>query len=341
MCRSVCATGTSGYTLRTAGCIYANSNIVSAGEIAATGTICSTSLVKTPIVCGTTCVVSNRFKAVTGVNGGLLAGTDSVTQTFLNGSSHYRPFLKVEGTYPHIDIIANTSNANHGGTLRFATTIDAKQWVIGTSACDLRWMDIGWACANAHNPHYGIAGLPDQAGGTMMRFTCQGVLINSNNCLVYPNMPVAGSYGLDVRGTARVTGTLTGDGIICAATCVQSPIVCATNVCASGTVCGNVVCAGGTLCSGVYICGLFTCSVILVKSDVICATGCVRTANIDAIGNINVSSSGNICVSSGGLIESPIVCATSCIMLGQCQRIRSKSERKQIFCQFACVWIVI
>jgi hypothetical protein len=208
------------------------------------------SCVQSPIVCGTTCVVTNRVKSTTGNNPGYLAGVDSTTQMYLDSTGNHRPFLKVEGNYPHIDIVASISNINHGGTLRFANTVDNKQWVIGTSACDLRWMDIGWACSSNHNPHYGIAGLPHQAGGTMMRFTCQGVLINSNNCIVYPNMPVAGSYGLDVRGTARVTGTLTGDGIICAATCIKSPIVCGTSCVISGNswlqstcIKGPIVCA--------------------------------------------------------------------------------------------------
>ena len=50
----VCATGTSGYTLRTAGCIYSNSHIVAAGDVVSSGyTVCSTSCVKAPIVCAT------------------------------------------------------------------------------------------------------------------------------------------------------------------------------------------------------------------------------------------------------------------------------------------------
>jgi hypothetical protein len=49
----VCATGTSGYTLRTDGCIYSNSTIVAAGDVVATGTVCSTSCVRSPVLCAT------------------------------------------------------------------------------------------------------------------------------------------------------------------------------------------------------------------------------------------------------------------------------------------------
>ena len=48
----VCATATSGYALRTAGCIYANNSIVSAGNLYGVLT-CGTTCVETPVVCAT------------------------------------------------------------------------------------------------------------------------------------------------------------------------------------------------------------------------------------------------------------------------------------------------
>ena len=53
----VCAAATSGYALRTAGCIYANNSIVSAGNLYGVLT-CGTTCVETPVVCAATCVKS-------------------------------------------------------------------------------------------------------------------------------------------------------------------------------------------------------------------------------------------------------------------------------------------
>jgi len=50
----VCAAGTSGYTLRTAGCIYSNSNIVAASGIYSS-TLCATSCVQTPRITNLSC----------------------------------------------------------------------------------------------------------------------------------------------------------------------------------------------------------------------------------------------------------------------------------------------
>jgi hypothetical protein len=83
-------------------------------------------------------------------------------------------------------------------------------------------------------------------------------------------------------------------GVSCSTNCFMAPVVCATTCVASNC-----------------IAGLWVTGTIQVTSDVFCSTGCVRTPNIQLLGNLNVENNGNICVLTGGCIKAPIVCATT------------------------------
>ncbi len=149
----------------------------------------------------------------TAAAGRIQAGNSS-TDGMLYDSS--RAAVVARGSYPHIELWADVSNSNHGGTLRFGgynngSSGDYKSWHIGTPGSDLYFMDIGYGGSNNSNPHAGIAGLGASYGYsgafTMMRFHNNGN-IGIGNFGTYgslgDNTP---AYKLDIRGNIAVRST--------------------------------------------------------------------------------------------------------------------------------------
>jgi hypothetical protein len=127
-----------------------------------------------------------------------------------------RASLVARGNYPHVELWADVSNSNHGGTLRFGgynngVSGNYKSWDIGTAGSDLYFLDIAYGGDNNANPHAGIAGLGSAYGYTnafnMMRFHNNGN-IGIGNFGTYGTEGNTPAYKLDVRGNGRFTSSL-------------------------------------------------------------------------------------------------------------------------------------
>ncbi|HLP22073.1 MAG TPA: tail fiber domain-containing protein, partial [Chitinophagales bacterium] len=119
--------------------------------------------------------VAGNIRAISSTNPTVSAGSTSVDAMLFDGSGNYRPAVIARGTYPHIELWSDVSNANHGPTLRFGGYDNGssgayKHWVIGTAGSNLYFLDIGYQ-ANSGNPHEGISGY---GGPTIMRLTNSG-----------------------------------------------------------------------------------------------------------------------------------------------------------------------
>ncbi|GJM33962.1 MAG: hypothetical protein DHS20C18_29630 [Saprospiraceae bacterium] len=110
---------------------------------------------------------------------------------------HDRPGLAISGAYPQIDLFSTDgNNTSHGPTLKFSAYNDAnktsfKNWSIGTSAADARFLDIGFSGASDNNPH---AGIRNYNGRTVL------TLLENGNVGIGNIEP---TYKLDVYGSIR------------------------------------------------------------------------------------------------------------------------------------------
>ena len=72
-----------------------------------------------------------------------------------------RPGIALTGQYPELNLFSKVANTNHGPTIRLGsydgdTGNAIKQWVIGTSGRNSRFLDFGFSTTNNGNPHNGI-----------------------------------------------------------------------------------------------------------------------------------------------------------------------------------------
>ena len=139
----------------------------------------------------------------------LLVGTTTASYTAID--SNDRPMVVVDGKYPVLALNHTvTSNSNHGPTIQFTATgyNSNRQAVIGADGqCDR--IDFGFSGGTAgtnsnFNPHHGIGGY---SGTTAMRLFQNGLLVGATG--IYPNEITSTDSALDVRGDAKVSGSIT------------------------------------------------------------------------------------------------------------------------------------
>jgi hypothetical protein len=138
----------------------------------------------------------------------VLIGTTGATQTLVD--SNDRPMVIMDGKYPVLNLNHTvTSNSNHGPTIQFthAAYNSNRQVVIGTDGQGQR-LDFGFSGGTAgtnsdKNPHNGIAGYN---GLTPMRLFQNGLLLGATGA--YPNEISSTDSALDVRGQAKVSGSI-------------------------------------------------------------------------------------------------------------------------------------
>ncbi len=115
-----------------------------------------------------------------------------------------RPGLAITGHYPEITLWGNVNNPTHGSTIRFGgynddTKTTFKQWVIGTSASQCNFLDIGFSHIGDPNAHNGIR---NYLGSTVLTLTIDG---RAGICKIDPQTALH-VYGRNLNSTFESLG---------------------------------------------------------------------------------------------------------------------------------------
>jgi hypothetical protein len=295
--------------------------------------ICAASCVRAPAVYGTTWVCSaGRMHADTCVQSPIVCATSCVKGGYIHSDG-----LLYAGTCVCSSIICGISQVK-GGVVCGTACVQSP--IVCVTSC----IRTGMLCVHGCST-IGSGGMPQVAGGesvTLRGYSIQydtggsGCRLSNSGFLTFwsggnwtgserrwamTNAWQVGSGTLAgnlafLLGGYNVTPLLGNGGGLCTGTTVAMYISRDKYLCVYGCVESPIVC-GTTCVASNCIAGLWVTGTIQVTSDVFCSTGCVRTPNIQLLGNLNVENNGNICVLTGGCIKAPIVCATTCVRASQ------------------------
>ena len=307
----ICATGASGYTLRTAGCIYSNSTIVAAGDVYGVS-VCATNYVQATnyvyaagsrlgssnLFCGATCIHADADSKITFKN----AGTNAIAMYADAGDELYL-----------------ASNNAASGTVRIPSAggIDASSGCIkGPIVCATSCVYVG----DNIKIQQGIGCSIVNDAADYWRWTLAG-----GNNRFYWHTNTADRMCLNENGQLCTTGAMCS-AIVCATTCVDANVV---YVCGSGKI-GALTCSksyfntfGGT--PG-FLGGDTKHEMRVMNSAGSTNTGYVRfTTDSSANFGISVatcsSTTHRLCITTAGVVTAPhcfttpISCATTCFSL--------------------------
>lgn len=84
-----------------------------------------------------------------------------------------RPGIALTGQYPELNLFSRIANVSHGPTIRMGsydadTGAATKQWVMGTSGRNSRFLDFGFSATTNGNPHNGIRNYSGKTVVTML-----------------------------------------------------------------------------------------------------------------------------------------------------------------------------
>lgn len=91
-----------------------------------------------------------------------------------------RPGIAITGQYPELSLFSSVNNDIHGPAIRMGSHNDdngdtTKQWVIGTSGRNSRFLDFGFSSHNDGNPHNGIRDFNGKTVLTLMENGTVGI----------------------------------------------------------------------------------------------------------------------------------------------------------------------
>lgn len=167
-----------------------------------------------------------------------------------------RPGIALTGQYPELNLFSRVNNGNHGPTIRLgsydADTGNAtKQWTIGTSGRNSRFLDIGFSTNNNGNPHNGIRNNQGNTVLTLLENGNMGVGTLAPSAKLHiasgPDVSLTNGTGFLMLGNAAAQNLAIDNNEIMSR---NNGVITTLHLQAEG---GNVSCGDTVSCKGLII----------------------------------------------------------------------------------------
>ena len=294
----VCANATSGYALRTNGCIYANNSIVSAGNLYGVLT-CGTTCVETPVVCATTAVKAPIFCGTTCGDLQLGSYVGSVKWPHCTAQSSSRTFQLASNQGVWGNLVLAMSDANDAPTDCKMIDIRNNLITVCKTLCATTCIKTPIVCATTHFTGPLFCGNIAAPSTALNRF-CTQHGSPGNIQIHYPSSTVT-QNAWTIIGSSEPGWTYNGTFI-------------GNNICSNGAYYG-VECAGAG--AGVAIRMTSGCFEV-AHYPAFNGTGCgacrkVMFAGCAGESCMNYDGSGRVIATSWGACTVGMACATACV----------------------------